>query len=60
MTNREWLSSLSTDELTQVLCEKVKGILYCKDCLFNHSNEHHCNWCIEEWLELEHEENNND
>lgn len=57
MTNREWLSSLSKDELTKIFSEKVKDVIWCKDCLFYHGNEQLCNTkCIAEWLELEHEE----
>ena len=60
MTNQEWLSSLSKDEFAEILIDKVKGAFWCKDCLFHHSNEHHCIECIAEWLELEHMEVENE
>lgn len=55
MTNKEWLATLSNEQFSEILCEN-QGVLWCRECIFNHNKEHNCMACIAEWLELEHEE----
>ncbi len=54
MTNREWLESLSDEELAEKLYD-------CSECIFDGSciGEYYCEDGHLKWLRAEHEETNN-
>lgn len=65
MTNREWLSTLTDEQIAELYLD----IVNCDGCYYNEERDvFRCNYvkifkcteCISNWLKSEHKENNNE